>query len=304
MATLSMSIATPVSPVHEMGAYEALWTAAGAWFKNLAERFSQHPGALPSDLLGDSDTAERFAMKARELLASGGVEKFGVRLHGAGEYPSRLRDADFPIELLYYQGWWDLIEKPSMAVVGTRNPSARGVAQAQAISATLVADGYTVMSGLASGIDTAAHMSAIKAGGRTIAVIGTPLSANYPKENKDLQQFIAQRHLLISQVPVCRYSDQDYRQNRLFFPERNITMSALSEGTIIVEAGETSGTLTQARAALKQGRKLFILESCFEQGLKWPVNFLERGAIKVRNYEDIRQHLIGLPRYTPKNPKA
>ena len=81
--------------------------------------------------------------------------------------------------------------------------------------------------------------------------------------------------------------------NRYFFPERNITMSALTDATVIVEAGETSGTLVQARAALEQGRKLFILESCFQSPkLQWPHKFAERGAIRVRDYDDIREQLI------------
>jgi DNA processing protein len=107
-----------------------------------------------------------------------------------------------------------------------------------------------------------------------------------------LQRRVARDFLLISQVPVKRYENQDYRQNRLFFPERNITMSALTEATVIVEAGETSGTLIQARAALQQGRKLFILDSCFRnKRLTWPHRFAEKGAIRVADYDDIRQHL-------------
>ena len=89
----------------------------------------------------------------------------------------------------------------------------------------------------------------------TVAVIGTPLSHVYPKENAELQRKVASEYLIISQVPLRRYERQDYRKNRLFFLERNITMSALTEATIIVEAGETSGTLIQARAALHQGRR-------------------------------------------------
>jgi DNA processing protein len=107
-----------------------------------------------------------------------------------------------------------------------------------------------------------------------------------------LQRQIARDFLLISQVPVQRYERQDYRQNRLFFPERNITMSALTEATFIVEASETSGTLIQARAALQQGRKLFILDSCFRNPkLTWPHRFAERGAVRVVDYDDVRQHL-------------
>jgi DNA processing protein len=140
-------------------------------------------------------------------------------------------------------------------------------------------------------VDTVAHETAIAEGGRTVAVIGTPLSHSYPKENIELQRRIAEEFLLISQVPVKRYERQDYRRNRLFFPERNVTMSALTEATIIVEAGETSGTLIQARAALHQGRKLFILDSCFRRGLSWPQKYADKGAIRVVDYDDIGQHL-------------
>jgi DNA processing protein len=93
----------------------------------------------------------------------------------------------------------------------------------------------------------------------------------YPPENRELQQQIADRHLVISQVPIVRYSQQHFRGKKHFFPERNVTMSALTEATIIVEAGETSGTLIQARHALKQKRTLFILDSCFQNpSLSWP----------------------------------
>ena len=94
---------------------------------------------------------------------------------------------------------------------------------------------------------------------------------------------------MISQVPIKRYHEQNFRVNRIFFPERNATMSALSQATIIVEAGETSGSLIQARAALKQGRKLFILDSCFmNSNISWPHKYAEKGAIRVRDIDDIR----------------
>ena len=156
-----------------------------------------------------------------------------------------------------------------------------------------------MVSGLARGIDAAAHAAAIARGGRTIAVVGTPLGTCYPKEHAELQETIARDHLLISQVPVLRYSKQAPQQNRLFFPERNATMSALTEGTIIVEAGETSGTLTQARAALHQGRKLFILDSCFNRtDISWPARFEAVGAIRVRTPEDI-WNALGQPPSIP-----
>jgi len=175
-----------------------------------------------------------------------------------------------------------------VAVVGSREASEDCLRRAAKVSRALVEKGFTVVSGLAAGIDAAAHNAAIEAEGRTIAVIGTPIGVYYPKENEKLQRRIAEEFLLISQVPVLRYASQHVQQNKLFFPERNVTMSALSKATIIVEAGETSGTLTQARAAIQQGRKLFILDSCFERSdITWPETYAKRGAIRVRDMSDI-----------------
>ena len=277
----------PISPRRELGAYEALWLEQGATFKSIADRFAADPSALPSDFVSPGDAA-RCADETFSVLKKAGVHQFGVRINHAGDYPRRLRDARHPVELLYYQGAWELSEAPAIAVVGSRKASADGLKRAAQLARELVKRDYTVVSGLAEGIDTAAHTAALAAGGRTIAVIGTPLGTYYPRPNRELQDRIAREHLLISQVPVLRYHRQAVPQNRLFFPERNVTMSALTEATVIVEAGETSGTLTQARAALYQGRKLFILDSCFQRtDITWPARFETEGAIRVRTAEDI-----------------
>lgn len=141
-------------------------------------------------------------------------------------------------------------------------------------------------------MDTIAHQTAIECGGRTIAVIGTPISEVYLKENADLQRHLAEQFLVVCQVPVLRYKAQGPNGNRLFFPERNKTMSALTEATVIVEASETSGTLIQAKAALDQGRKLLILDSNFSNpDITWPARFEKLGAIHVREFEDIHREL-------------
>jgi DNA processing protein len=280
-----------VSPKRELGAYEALWARDGVWFKSIAEDFRAHPGALPSDFVSPADI-EKYARLALGAIRDADIKHFGVRIHGAGEYPQKLRDADHPIELLYFQGLWDLVNARCVAIVGTREPSDEGRLRTAKLVRLLTADGYTIVSGLARGVDTIAHSTAIDAGGFTIAVLGTPITECYPPENRELQRYIADKHLVISQVPIVRYSQQHVRVNRYFFPERNATMSALTEATIIVEAGETSGTLVQARHALKQKRKLFILESCFQNpALTWPETFAKQGAIRVTDYEDIKKHL-------------
>lgn len=280
-----------ISPFRELGAYEALWNEEGMSFRKLAERHRRHPGAVPSDFVSRSDAYD-FANRVRDMLAEARIEGFGIRVHGTGEYPLKLRDAAHPVELLYFRGWWDLVHTRCVAVVGTRRPSPEGIARTRVMVRKLVADGFTIVSGLARGVDTVAHTAAIESGGRTIGVIGTPISRVYPKENAALQERIAGEYLLISQVPVWRHSRQGPEGNRLFFPERNITMSALTEATVIVEAGETSGTRIQAQAALQQGRKLFILDNCFRNPkLTWPAKFAGKGAVRVREYEDIRRHL-------------
>lgn len=280
-----------VSPLKELGAYEALWDQKGMSFKKISEMRQGRWESSLSDFV-DEAIAYEFAGRVRNSFNESGIDKFGICVRGTGEYPKGLYDAAYPVELLYFQGLWGLVFTRSVAVVGTRKPSEKGVARTRRLVRNLVDDNFTIVSGLASGIDTVAHITALESGGRTIGVIGTPISEFYPKENVELQKKIAKEHLLVSQIPVCRYLRQGPRGNRLFFPERNITMSALSEATIIVEAGETSGTLVQAAAALKQGRKLFILDNCFcNSTLTWPGIFLEKGAIRVTDYEDIGRHL-------------
>ena len=284
-------LARAISPRRELGAYEALWAKEGAWFKSIADSFRTHQNAVPSDFVSEADI-EKYARLALGAIKAAGIKHFGIRIHGAGEYPQKLRDAEHPVEFLYFQGLWDLVNTRCVAVVGARKASDAGLERAALVAKHLVADHFTVVSGLARGVDTAAHTAAIDAGGYTIAVLGTPITENYPSENRQLQQRIADHHLVVSQVPIVRYAQQHFRGKTHFFPERNITMSALTEATVIVEASDTSGTLVQARHALKQKRKLFIMDNCFRQpSLQWPAKFVELGAIRVANYADIRKHL-------------
>lgn len=278
----------PVNTRVEMGAYEYLWQQPKTSTKRLAELFELNPGRLPSDLV-DEVAAERTAGEVMRHFHKRGIRRFGMRINGTPDYPDRLRDAVEPIEVLYFMGSWELAEAPRrVAVVGTRKVTPEGAARTRKLVKGLVEHDFTIVSGLAQGVDTIAHETAIQVGGRTIAVIGTPISEVYPRENAELQKRIAADYLLVSQVPLLRYRAQGPAGNRLFFPERNKTMSALTEATIIVEASETSGTLIQAKAALDQGRKLFILESNFDNPqVTWPARLEKLGAIRVRDLEDI-----------------
>ena len=279
-----------ISPIEEIAAYETLWEQKETSFRSIAKLFENSPGSKPTDFIERKAYSENLAtlIQIFDTLRADHDYRPNMLMNGVFNYPDKLRSAREPVELLYYTGRLDLIYTRSVAIVGSRRPSADGIRRAKKMAKLLVEKGFTIVSGLAAGIDTAAHSSAIDSGGNTIGVIGTPLDTVYPQENDDLQKYIAQHHLLVSQVPFIKYRSQDYRFNRLFFPERNKTMSAISEATIIIEASNTSGTLIQARAALQQGRKLFILNSCFEnKSITWPAYYEQRGAIRVRDIEDV-----------------
>lgn len=284
-------IKNPIFPFREMAAYEALWSDRTASFKRLSELFAKNPESLPSSFVDEEKIKEYLEILKNRILDKSEI-KTNLMINSTLDYPDKLRDAKEPVEILYYSGNLDYIYNPSIAIVGSRKPSMEGLLRTQKLVKSLVEDGFTIVSGLAEGIDSEAHKSTLKYGGRTIAVIGTPLNVFYPKENKSLQEFIAKEHLLVSQVPFIRYSEQTFMGNKLFFPERNKTMSAITKATVIIEASETSGTLIQARAALHQNRKLFILQSCFEnEKITWPKRFEEQGAIRVRTYDDIKNNL-------------
>lgn len=281
-----------ISPMREMVAYEALWKDKKNTFKTLSNLFASKPGFLPSDFVPE-EIIQALIDDVKKIVISLSAEfDTNILIHGSFDYPSKLREAAEPLEVLYYTGNLDILSSRSIAVVGTRKPTQEGIDAARIYVQELVKRKFTIVSGLATGIDTVAHTSAIDSGGLTIGVIGTPLNQSYPSENSQLQMLIAKNYLLLSQVPFIRYMEQTINGNRLFFPERNKTMSALTEATLIIEAGETSGTLTQARAALYQRRKLFILDNCFNnKSLTWPAKFESQGAIRVKSIEDIVANL-------------
>jgi DNA processing protein len=179
---------------------------------------------------------------------------------------------------LYTAGNLSLIERPCVSIVGTREPSTLGAARTRRLARELVEKGVVVVSGLAKGIDTEALTSAIAAGGDVIAVIGTPLDKAYPAENKRLQEQIYHEHLLVSQFVA---GGRVFQSN---FPVRNRLMAALSDATVIVEAGETSGTLHQATACVRLGRWLFIARSVVDDPrLQWPSGFIGKPRVRVLN---------------------
>jgi DNA processing protein len=175
------------------------------------------------------------------------------------DYPTNLRAVHDRPPLLFVAGSTQPADARSLAVIGSRTPSAAGIEGAQVVAAHLADRGYTVISGLAAGIDTTAHTTALASGARTIAVLGTGLNHSYPRENAGLQQTIATRGAVVSQFWP------DAGPSRASFPMRNAVMSGLALGTIIIEASHTSGARVQARLALAHGRSVFIARELLDQ---------------------------------------
>lgn len=193
-------------------------------------------------------------------------------------------------EYLYTFGDVELLRSGRrISVVGSRRASPAGLDRARALAAVLVDHGITVVSGMALGIDTAAHEAALEARGRTIAVLGTALDQVYPPQNRPLQARIARRDLLVSQFPTgCP-------MGRHLWPQRNRTMALLSDATIIVEAGEKSGTLHQGWEALRLGRLLILHESVAQDPtLAWPAEMIGYGA-QVASTEALAYALAEVP---------
>ena len=194
---------------------------------------------------------------------------------------------------LYWLGDAALLKQgPRIAVVGSRKASPEGLKRARFLSQALVRHHMIVVSGLAAGIDTAAHTAAMEAGGKTIAVLGTPLDKFYPAENEALQERMAREQLLVSQFP------SGYPVTPKNFPIRNRTMALLTDATVIVEAGEKSGTVHQGWEALRLGRLLFLLDSVAkESSLTWPKEMIHYGA-QVLSRENLDDCLADIPAVT------
>ncbi|MGO9083843.1 MAG: DNA-processing protein DprA [Candidatus Sulfotelmatobacter sp.] len=223
---------------------------------------------------------ESYTPPADELVHISSLDDLiaGIRIV-TPEQQARLQ----PDSRLWCVGDISLLHNKCVAVVGTREVTTEGAARSRRLARELAAAGVVVVSGLAKGVDTEALSGAVEAGGRVVAVIGTPIDRAYPAENKHLQERIYREHLLISQFAP---GERVFPTN---FPERNKLMAALSDATAIIEAGDTSGTLHQAAECGRLGRWLFIAKSVVDNpSLQWPKRFL--GQSKVDSFsstEDI-----------------
>lgn len=211
------------------------------------------------------------------------------------DYPQALLNIPDPPLLLYVKGRLDLLNKPALAVVGSRNATPQGLANAEAFSRSLSQAGYCVVSGLAHGVDAAAHRGALQGPGGSIAVIGTGLDRVYPATNRDLAHALAIDGAIVSEFPL---GTPPLAAN---FPRRNRIISGLCVGTLVVEASVQSGSLITARLALEQDRDVFAIPgSIHSPQSKGCHRLIKQGAKLVETAQDILEELGAIPASDPR----
>ena len=278
------------------GRREAALRAAGSALAILAE-----PGLYAAQLQEKGLALLRHAL-ADEARLLGGLakKKMALVLREDAQYPPLLRQIAHPPHLLYVYGETDLTDRFPVAVVGTRRASAYGLTHTREIAAELAQTGVCVVSGLALGIDAAAHTGALDGGGRTVAVLGSALDKPYPQENDPLMQRILESGgSVVSEyapgTPPSRYS----------FLQRNRIIAGMCLGTLVTEGPRRSGALNTATRTLENGREVFALPGNVDSpGAQLPNMLISEGARLVTGAADILSALVIEPKDAPKDAQA
>jgi DNA processing protein len=240
---------------------------AGSAARVLASRLGAADTLFP-----DEQTPEKMIREAAESIVRWRADGISVHAFFDDAYPAQLRTIREMPPVLFARGQ-HRSDAHAVAIVGSRNASPTGLKIARAAADSLARRQVTIVSGLAKGVDTAAHQAALDANGRTVAVIGTGIQQYYPATNRELQEQIAEVGLVISQFwPDAKPAKQN-------FPMRNAVMSGYAAATVVVEAGQTSGARIQARLALQHGRPVVLTSQVMQQ--EWAQSFARRPGVQV-----------------------
>jgi DNA processing protein len=266
--------------LEKFGSAEAVFGAP----RSELERLRLRPETIESIVLRDRhEEAEREIGRLREVRGA------DVLVLDDGTYPALLRETPDPPVTLYVRGAWaECLEAPCVALVGSRRCSAYGQNVTLMLARELAARGLTVVSGLARGIDAAAHRGALEAGGRTVGVLGTGIDQIYPRDHRRLaEEMLARGGALVTQFPL---GTPPAPEN---FPYRNRIISGLSLGVVVIEASELSGSLITARLALEQGREVFAVPGNITNRNSFGTNYLIKsaGAKLVQAWQDVAAEL-------------
>ena len=244
-------------------------------------------GFLPPETL-DALYSERVATEVSRALEWSRASGRALIAWDHPGYPQALLETADPPPLLYCVGRIELLNRAGLAIVGSRNATTQGARNAQAFARSLSDAGLAIVSGLALGIDTAAHRGGLEGQGSTIAVLGTGVDLSYPPGNKELAREIAEQGLLVSEFAL---GAPPAKQN---FPRRNRIISGLARGTLVVEAALSSGSLITARSALEQGREVFAIPGSIHSPLsKGCHHLIKSGAKLVESADDVLSELGG-----------
>lgn len=243
---------------------------------------SRHMGSEAVATLSSPEIARTVEAALRWLESPG----HAITTLGDAAYPRLLLEIPDPPPLLYCRGRLELLNCPSLGVVGSRNATSQGIANAESFSRSFSAAGLTIISGLAQGIDAAAHRGGLSGAGSTIAVLGTGVDTTYPRSNALLAEEIAARGLLVSEYPLGAKALAHH------FPRRNRLISGLARGCLVIEAALASGSLITARAAAEQGREVFAVPGSIHSPLSKGCHALiKSGAKLVESAEDVLSEL-------------
>ncbi len=275
--------------IQQFGSLETAWTADAA-------------ALLAIDGIGEYSIVKilesRTQIEPQELFAAHAIDNPLCWARTDAEYPRLLAEIPSAPSILYYKGQVALAENrgevPTVAIVGTRSPSDYGKKWARKIATLLAQNGFTVVSGLAQGIDAEAHSACLEAGGRTIAVIGTGVDLVYPPQNHQLAAAIAKQGLIVSEYVAATSPDRSH------FPARNRIIAGLSRVTIVVDAPTKSGALITAYQANDFGRDVYVLPGSIDNpNSLGGLGLLTRGAQPILSLDHLLELLANIPQLDP-----
>ncbi len=283
LAWLALTLTAGLGPTRIWRAVNAVGSAEGVLALPLTQLEGLRLPAASAQAIVSGGSMAAAEKEWKQVEESGGALLTPVD----EEYPERLREIFDPSTVLWVRGDKSLPAQPGIAVVGTRHPTPYGTGMAEMLARDLAGHGLIILSGMARGVDTAAHRGALDGRGKTIAVWGTGIDVIYPKENKRLaEQILESGGTILSEYPMGTFPAP---QN---FPIRNRILSGMSVGVLVIEASENSGTRITARCALEQNREVFAVPGNVTSKNAWgPNTLIKQGAKLVATWEDVWEEL-------------
>ncbi|HEY5056848.1 MAG TPA: DNA-processing protein DprA, partial [Acidobacteriaceae bacterium] len=280
---LALALTPEMGPRRVARAVAQLDDAARVFEASLTELEGVGLPAKAAQFVADGRALKAAEEESKRITQAGGF--FLTRVDE--EYPERLGEIYDPPAVLWIRGDAAVLKRPGIAVVGTRQPTPYGTGMAEMLSRDLAGRGMAILSGMARGVDTAAHKGALDANGKTVAVWGTGIDVVYPKENKKLaERIVEQGGAIVSEYAMGTFPAP---QN---FPIRNRILSGMSVGVLVVEAGEYSGTRITARCAMEQNRDVYAVPGNVTNKGAWgPNTLIKQGAKLTATWEDVWEEL-------------